>query len=132
MVPFIYTAQDIYRVPSEEALRMKQAKALRALQRQGSRLQVHEDTRAIFPYVDANQWLADCTCGSGVGLNPEWSAGYCFGCGAIYRRIVWPPDRETIELALLARQELRLRNWHPPETLADLRAENAMLGLSEV
>ena len=70
-------------------------------------------TRALLVYVSDNRWVGDCDCRSGVLAHPGWAA-YCFGCGAIYRDIVWPLEMAAIESELMTRQ-VSDRHWRPRE-----------------
>lgn len=38
--------------------------------------------------------------------------------------VIWPAEREEIERLLALRCASWVRNWAPPESVADLRAEN--------
>lgn len=123
----IETSRDQYLVRDEPRLRAKHAAHITKLVRAGSRIRVHEvqgDKRAR---VNHGVWLVDCECGAGVAVDPTFSAGYCFGCGAIQTTVIFPDsdDRLNIEHILLSRSMVANRNWEPTETLTDLAIENA-------
>lgn len=130
----IYTAVQIYNVADETALAAKFAAHV------ASRLNVSPlppgpvlAPPQVTAYINQNRWLFDCIrCGAGVGCDPTWTSTNCFGgCRTRYTDIVFPnsTDRAAIESALLARPDLKNRNWLPGETAADLLAENAANGL---
>ena len=54
------------------------------------------------PQISGGRWLVLCTCANGCSASPEWDLACCFECGAIYRRLVWPADREALEARLMA------------------------------
>lgn len=59
---------------------------------------------------------------------------FCIRCGneaigSRWRRVLVPPARAEIERLLLTRPDPMTRTWHPGETLADLQAQNAALGI---
>lgn len=80
--------------------------------------------------ISGGRWIVDCPCGNANSASHEWMLALCYECGAIYRSIVFPENREAIEQALLLRPEWRNRHWAPPETLDDLLAENAAHGVA--
>jgi hypothetical protein len=123
----IETARDKYLVRDEARLRAKHADHIGKLIRVGSRLMVHEAAHEKRARVNHGEWLFDCECGSGVAAAPEFSAAYCFGCGAIHTHVVFPEtdDRLNIEHILLARPRSENRNWEPTETLTALAIQNA-------
>lgn len=82
-----------------------------------------------FPHVSHGQWFVDCRCGNGASLSPDWHLACCFLCGAIYHGVTMPEDWEAIETVLLARAEPSTRNYHVPETLEMLIAENERHGV---
>ncbi len=83
--------------------------------------------------VDHARWLIDCGCGSGAIIDTDLDTpvARCFECGAVHHGIEIPPrsERREIEAVLDARGDDRLRHWIPPETIADLRAENTRHGV---
>ena len=52
------------------------------------------------------------------------------GNGGAYRPVAWPKAAAAIERLLDARPDPKLQNWAPGETVAQLAAENALLGVS--
>lgn len=87
----------------------------------------HERAQASAPYISLGQWVMNCACNNAPSVSKEWNLACCFECGAIYRDLECPVDREQIEAVLLKRVR-RARNWAPPETLADLIAQNIANG----
>ena len=65
------------------------------------------------PYITAGKWVIICPCGDYPLASPVWNEARCFACGAIYRKLKWPRDREAIEAALVARPRALLRCWTP-------------------
>lgn len=86
-----------------------------------------EKAAASVPYIGVGQWVMDCGCGNAPSVSVEWDLACCFECGAIYRGLVFPAEREAIERVLVMRQR-RHRNWKPAESLADLIAQNIAHG----
>ncbi len=80
-------------------------------------------------YVSGGRWKVKCPCGNAPSASPEWDLACCLECGAIFRRLAWPPERAQIEALLLARPA-HARHWRPGETVAFLEAENAEHGVS--
>lgn len=79
-------------------------------------------------YVGAGKWLVRCVCGNCPSVDPDWRLACCAECGAIYEDLVMPADAEAIEAVLMLRAKPLHRNWRPPETVADLVAENLDAG----
>lgn len=75
-------------------------------------------------FISGGRWVVMCGCGNAPSADVEWTLAACFECGAIYYAFDVPTDRLEIEALLLARPEMRTRNWRPPETVAFLAAEN--------
>jgi hypothetical protein len=86
----------------------------------------------LVPFVSLGAWVGQCLCGAGVACHPGWPEARCFACGSVYVAIAWPADRAAIEAALLRRPRMENRNWHQPETVADLLAENIAHGVAGV
>lgn len=78
--------------------------------------------------VNAGRWIVRCTCGNAPSVDPEWGLACCLECFAIFERVLFPDDRETGERLLMARPEMRNRNWLPHEGVEDLRLENLRHG----
>lgn len=127
----IATARDQHLVKSEAELRAKHAKSIAKMIDRGVRgIRVHESSLPKAARVNHGNWIFDCECGAGVAADPGYSAGYCFGCGAIHTNVVMPAEEErlNIEHVLLARPRTANRNWHPGETLIELLADNGQIG----
>ncbi len=83
--------------------------------------------------VDHGRWLADCPrqplCPGAerVRFNISFVCGLC-KLGPLW--VVFPPDREEIEVELIKRPMAANRNWRPGETLAGLQRENAQHGVA--
>lgn len=128
----IATARDQHLVKSEAELRAKHAKAIAKQIAAGVRgIRVHESRAPKTAYINRGNWVLDCDCGAGVAADPDYTAGYCFGCGAIHTQVVMPSDEDrlNIEHVLLARPRTENRSWHPGETLIDALIENADHGV---
>jgi len=127
MVNFILGPREHHMVKSPDEYRAAQMKFITARQAQGARYEVHMVDTPVSARVDHNSWVIDCECGAGNAVDPLWPNAHCFGCGAIHTNIVWPINREQIEVILLQRVDVTKRNWHTGETEDDLRAENELL-----
>jgi hypothetical protein len=86
-------------------------------------------TRQAFAIVRQGQWFVLCPrCRATHNAPTEDRQYFCLVChGGI--RVVWPDDREDIELLLGNRPLPEQRNWEPPETVGDLRRENIQHGV---
>ena len=60
--------------------------------------------------VTGGKWVVDCVCGNCPSAHPEWDEARCFECGAVYRELTWPDDREELERELLSRP-VAARHW---------------------
>lgn len=95
----------------------------------------------VNPLPDGSvRWIAgcpDCRDAGRTSAEYVWLATplmFCVRCGnaaigSRWRRVALPDDRAEIERLLLARPDPESRAWHPGETLADLRLQNAVLEL---
>lgn len=126
MVPFIACAREHHRVRTPEEYLGAHRRFIEKQAAAGLRYEVHESRVIVTARVCANQWVVDCECGAGNATDPEWVLACCFGCGAIHRNILFPPDRErsAIEALLLARLRPRDRHWLPGESVGDLTHQN--------
>lgn len=90
--------------------------------------------------VNHGVWVALDGCGTREGVHGggvvwlDRPMVWCPLCrnkvaGWRWRPVVLPAEREAIEAALLARPDVATRNWHPGETVDDLRRENRDHGL---
>lgn len=92
----------------------------------------HANALPLIARVNWGRWLADCPTGDldAPVIDPQWGVAVCLTCGSVFTSsIVMPPDWADIDAALMVRPLVHTRNWSPPETLADLLAENAAHGL---
>ena len=80
---------------------------------------------ALTAYVSHGRWVADCPCGSGIALVPEWKMAMCFECGGV-ASVAWPEkdDLETIDAELGKRESRTTQNWFASEPVTNLRLEN--------
>ena len=76
-------------------------------------------------FIVGGKWIVKCECGDCPLASPGWNIARCLQCGAVYQSLTWPPNREEIERALLARWTANVRTWLPTETLDALLAQNA-------
>lgn len=86
-------------------------------------------------FVNEGVWKVQCDqCGEGQIAAVTDPRFLCTNCrnesvGGLWRQVRFPKDRETIERLLGRRPLIRSRNWRDPETVADLKAENAAHGV---
>jgi len=98
--------------------------------------------RSITAYYNWGRWVAECPepdCFGAEQLDRNQTAFECncvapgvcrhssLRCGA-EAFVSWPDDPETIE-AVCEPRPVNNRNWHPYETVEDLRRENLDHGL---
>ncbi len=74
-------------------------------------------------YISHGRWVADCSCGAGIVVSPVLGEAACTDCATMFR-LRFPEERQGIERVLLARPDVRNRNWRPGETIERLEAEN--------
>lgn len=129
MVNFILGPREHHLVKTPQEYLEAQAVFIRRRQEAGARYEVHEVLLPLSARIDHNTWVVDCECGAGNAVDPEWPIACCFGCGAIHRGIVFPPNRSFIEELLLKRPDVTHRNWRPGESLDALKQENVTLGI---
>lgn len=84
--------------------------------------------------VNHGIWIVRCDCGpvapnAGGVVWCETPTIWCPRCER-HRRVALPAEAAEIEGVLMQRPEQETRNWSPPETVADLVAENTAHGLS--
>ncbi len=78
--------------------------------------------------IEHGRWLADCPCGAGLAVHPEWSEAGCLECGR-WGGVAVPTRWREIETVLVERPALKNRGWIPGETVEDLDAENVARGV---
>ena len=127
----IETARHQHLVRDEAALREKHRLAIAKMQARGHSARIHEDPDPVSAVVNHGVWVFVCDCGAGVAADPQFSAGYCFECGAIHTNVVFPDDEDrlNIEHVLLARKRMENRNWNEGETLIEMLADNGEHGV---
>jgi len=87
-------------------------------------------------FVSGGRLVVECTtagCGNGPMVAPGWGVdglalACCYECGAVYERIVMPPDFGEIEAALVQRPGLAARYWNPTIPVRDLQSANVSIG----
>ncbi len=126
---YILGIRDQHLVVDETRLLAKLDQQVAKSQRLGARIQVHPEGEEIVAYCNHGCWVADCPCGGGVAVEPEFDKAACFGCGAVYSSIRFPRHRDQIEAELLKRPKRANRNWTPDESPDDLRSQNAARGI---
>lgn len=82
----------------------------------------------VVAWISGGRWVITCECGNAPSASVDWNLAACFECGAIYRDVKFPDDRERLEQLLLARPNRQNRHWLPRETAADLADENRRHG----
>ena len=95
--------------------------------------------RPTFARVDWNRWIADCPdCNSAefVFLEEQPCRFMCTNCwnagiGGKWRPVIFQREPRNVEKVLRARPIPNTRNWHPHETIAQLKAENRVRGLPD-
>ena len=109
---------------------------------------------AVEAFIDRGRWLAQCdNCGSHEYVDPDTPIFFCMNCGngdnRAARPVLFPEERERIELALVAREVLPgfgrdeiertmngvpiveglWREWRPGISADELEAQNlAVIG----
>lgn len=128
MITNILTAEAIYAhlgVRDQQTLAVAHETMVQVKAKQGVRLTKNAKSQSLVAYINHGRWISECLdCHSGIAMHPDWTDGRCFHCGAVYSNVVFPAARAALEEALVLRPALENRNWQPPETVADLLAEN--------
>lgn len=109
--------------------------------------------KSVLARVDFGRWIADCECGGAGYVDPSDPVFLCTACGNLssggkFRPVIFPPDRQGIEVELLKRNVIArspsphptqvaltstpsipglTRSWTPGESLTDLIAEREAL-----
>ena len=89
----------------------------------------------VTPVVNHGRWLIPCPwCFSAAMASRDDHRFYCVECrnvgvGGKWVPVKWPESKDEIEALLVMRHDPRTRNWAPPETVADLLAENESRGV---
>lgn len=79
-------------------------------------------------YMNHGRWVADCAtpyCHEAHLVTPG-DGFVCGNCSQDHGDVVFPEDMALIGAALERRIVPETRNWSPPETVADLVAENEL------
>lgn len=100
------------------------------LRRSGGRIRAHACAQPVLMYVNHGNWVGDCPeCKAGVSAGRGWTTAACFGCGAVFSRVVWPAHVAAIEAVLLKRLPPN-RNCAHDESPAHLMADNVRHGVA--
>ena len=81
-------------------------------------------------YINHGRWVADCPDCSGAELvNKTERKFWCESCHNTFnngkcRRVIFPRNWNAIEKVILARPNLKNRNWKLSETIKDLKRQN--------
>lgn len=123
----IFDARVVLRVKSLAEYRTRHQQALTRMRRLGLEVQEQVVDTPVSARIEHNRWLFDCVCGSGVAVHPDWPEARCMGegCGRVYTHVTIPTERVAIERTLMERPAPVNRNWHPAESVDDLKHENA-------
>lgn len=132
-VDLIRTAEHVHGVKSAAAFRNEQRRYLN----RRNRARAWEPRRDPFKskdsplvFIASGKWLIRCTnCGNAPAVAPTFALACCFECGAIYEGVSLPPDAAAIAALLVQRPDRHTRRWYPSQTLDELRAENAAMGI---
>ena len=93
----------------------------------------HISAQALVMSVRQGRWITECPeCIAGVTTGRGWSEARCFGCGAIFERVIWPPAEEIPEIErVLLRRPLPAQCFDPGQSIEALKGENRILGVGE-
>lgn len=86
-------------------------------------------TEALEVYVNHGRWVVDCPdCRNAQLAHRTDHRFLCNNCGngavdGLWRLTVWPDNAAAIEQELERRADPQTQNWHPGETVVDLRNE---------
>ncbi len=69
---YILGIRDQHLVVDETRLLAKLDQQVAKSQRLGARIQVHPEGEEIVAYCNHGRWVADCPCGGGVAVEPEF------------------------------------------------------------
>jgi hypothetical protein len=92
-----------------------------------TRLDVKYDDGVYMARVEHGRWIADCPCGAGVAVHPEWVNTGCLECGRWWP-VAIPDAWRDIEDVLMARPKQIQRGWIG-ETVRQLEDENERHGV---
>lgn len=72
-------------------------------------------------YVNCGRTVADCVCGAGMAVDPDWP-GFCgcLACFRVYRTVLVPVDYPAVEAALEA-LPVKHQSWTVDEPIAEMR-----------
>jgi ribosomal protein L37AE/L43A len=91
----------------------------------------------VNPYDGHARWIADCPDCPGEQATYAWIETPLFLCwrcgnrgiGGMWRPVLVPGNRQEIERLLLKRPDPMQRAWEPGETIEELKADNATVGV---
>ena len=84
---------------------------------------------AITAFVINSSWAIQCPVCKELFVAQIGEPFPCPNCGSAARNVIFPENKDAIEVVLLARPDPRTRAWVPGETVDDLIAENIQHGL---
>ena len=82
----------------------------------------------ILARVNHGRWIADCPDCAGAELARDGRLFICHNCSSGPHQVIFPAEREVIELLLSWRPEIN-RNWEVGETVENLERENKEHGV---
>lgn len=115
-------ADVMLRVPTMAAYLFKHARAVRA---NGATVEQSQATLVMF--ISDGRAVANCECGAGVAIHPEWPWAGCFTCGRTYTSITVPDNWRAIVEALQERPMPTQRHWIPGESVDVIRLQTAVI-----
>jgi hypothetical protein len=117
----IGTPEQAHGVTSEAAYR---AWALAIRKRMGVKSVPLRDVKTkVTAYVSHGRWVVQCGCGNCPSAHPGGAPGWpepvavCVECGAVFRP-TFAESVEDVEAVLLARPEIRTRDYYPTKEIA--------------
>lgn len=123
----LHDARHIYRVRDLDELRHRQNQILA-----GAGVERRPQAGTLVAYLNHGRWVADCTCGGGLGVWDAAPTATCLDCGRTWS-IEWPhPNtRRAVEAALGLRSHREQLNWDPRrgETVQVLHEQNRDFGV---
>lgn len=91
----------------------------------------HQHSAVLRMGIYRGKWKALCPdCRSGITTGRLWTEARCFSCGAVFTSVEWPSEIDTIEQLVLKRPPVN-QGWYPDETIEELKADNATLGIED-
>lgn len=117
----IGTPEQAHGVTTEAAYREW---ALKIRARMGVKSVALRDVKARpAAYVSHGRWVVECPCGNCPSAHPGGTSAWpepvavCVECGAVYRPTFAEPV-EAVEATLLARPDIKMRDYYPTKEIA--------------